>query len=338
MLIFLWGLADEAPLAAVALALRDAGAEFVLLDQRKVLGTRVTMTVDKQVSGSISLGESRIDLEDIAAAYIRPYESRMLSAVRNTKSAAVVQFRAAAVDEMLLNWADITPALVLNRPRHMAVNSSKPYQSQLIRRCGFLVPETLISTTPAAAREFQERHRDVIYKSVSGVRSRVARLAAAHSERLRDIMSCPTQFQEFIPGCDFRAHVIGAEVFASELLCDADDYRYPGDHMLEIRECRLPHSIEERCIALAQSMELPVAGIDLRRTPEDEWYCFEVNPSPAFTFYQEFTGQPIAAAIAKLLIAGSASPASSQYFEPFDSTLPTGDQSPLLVPASFWME
>jgi glutathione synthase/RimK-type ligase-like ATP-grasp enzyme len=261
----------------------------------------------------------------------------MLSGVRNAKNAAVAQTRAAVVDEMLLTWADITPALVLNRPRHMAVNSSKPYQSQLIRRCGFLVPETLISTIPSAALQFQKRHGEVIYKSVSGVRSQVVRLAPTHFERLHDIANCPTQFQEFIPGRDLRAHVIGCEVFASELICDADDYRYPGDETLEIRECRLPHAIEERCIALAQSMELPVAGIDLRRTPEDEWYCFEVNPSPAFTFYQEFTGQPIAEAIATLLIGG-VRPATSQHVVPFDSTLPITDESPLLVPASLWME
>lgn len=48
-------------------------------------------------------------------------------------------------------------------------------------------------------------------------------------------------------------------------------------------------------------MNLPLAGIDLRRTPQDEWYCFEVNPSPAFSFYEQITGQPIARAVALLL-------------------------------------
>ncbi len=48
-------------------------------------------------------------------------------------------------------------------------------------------------------------------------------------------------------------------------------------------------------------MGLLVAGIDLRLTPDDEWYCFEVNPSPGFTFYEDAGGQPIAAAIAGLL-------------------------------------
>jgi glutathione synthase/RimK-type ligase-like ATP-grasp enzyme len=50
-------------------------------------------------------------------------------------------------------------------------------------------------------------------------------------------------------------------------------------------------------------MGLLVSGIDLRVTGKGEWVCFEVNPSPGFTFY-EADGQPIAAAIADLLLAG----------------------------------
>jgi glutathione synthase/RimK-type ligase-like ATP-grasp enzyme len=52
---------------------------------------------------------------------------------------------------------------------------------------------------------------------------------------------------------------------------------------------------------MAAGMRLAVAGIDLRRTPDDRWVCFEVNPSPAFVYYELATGQPIAHAVAHLL-------------------------------------
>ncbi len=58
----------------------------------------------------------------------------------------------------------------------------------------------------------------------------------------------------------------------------------------------------EQLVRLAAGMGLLVAGIDLRVTPDDQWFCFEVNPSPGFTFYEDATGQPIAAAIADLLM------------------------------------
>jgi D-alanine-D-alanine ligase-like ATP-grasp enzyme len=46
---------------------------------------------------------------------------------------------------------------------------------------------------------------------------------------------------------------------------------------------------------------LLVAGIDMRCCADGRWVCFEVNPSPGFSFYEAATGQPIAAAIADLL-------------------------------------
>jgi glutathione synthase/RimK-type ligase-like ATP-grasp enzyme len=53
---------------------------------------------------------------------------------------------------------------------------------------------------------------------------------------------------------------------------------------------------------MAAAMGLALAGIDLRRTDKGEWFCFEVNPSPAFTYYEEATGQPITDAVARLLL------------------------------------
>ena len=32
------------------------------------------------------------------------------------------------------------------------------------------------------------------------------------------------------------------------------------------------------------------AGVDLRRGLDGQYYCFEVNPTPGFMFYQQYTG------------------------------------------------
>ena len=95
----------------------------------------------------------------------------------------------------------------------MAGNNSKPYQLEQIRRQGWSTPETLITTDPEAARDFWERHGNVIYKSVSGIRSRVSRLGPEHRERFTDIGSCPTQFQD-----TFRAAIIGSTSWRTKCL------------------------------------------------------------------------------------------------------------------------
>jgi RimK-like ATP-grasp domain len=297
MLILLWGLPSEGPMAAVYRELRALGVPVLLVDQSNTVETIVELDVDESVSGRIHTSQGDFDLADVTAAYLRPYDPRALFPDEASDSLP----QALLADHILSTWSELTSALVINPLASMASNNSKPYQLQLIRDAGFLVPDTLITTDPQAAEQFWLRHRNVIYKSLSATRSQVSRLGPLHRDRLLDVVSCPTQFQQHIPGRDHRVHVIGSRIFASELVCDADDYRYPGAHPLEIRPADIPAEIQEMCYAIARSLRLPLAGVDLRRTPDGDWYCFEVNPSPAFTYYENATGQPMARTVARLL-------------------------------------
>jgi hypothetical protein len=306
MLTLLWGLVSEGPLAAVLAELDRLGAPTSLIDQREVLETEIDLNVAERVEGTVRMRDQVVDLAEVSSCYLRPYDWQDLPAVANAGSSSSALQHAYAVHDALSCWLEITPGLVVNRLAAMAGNGSKPYQSAQIRQFGFRVPETIVTTDPCAAQEFWERHSCVIYKSVSAVRSRVSRLEAEHLERLNDVAWCPTQFQRYIAGTDYRVHVVGAEVFACEVRSEADDYRYPGAHRVEVKACRVPWEVEDRCRRLAAAMQLFFAGIDLRRShPDGEWYCLEVNPSPGFTYYENTTGLPIANAVARLLAAGA---------------------------------
>ena len=163
---------------------------------------------------------------------------------------------AVELDDASQAWAEVTPALVINRPSAMASNGSKSYQTALIWAAGFEVPDTLVTTDPAAALAFRERHGSVIYKSVSGVRSIVSKFGDGHLERLEDIANCPTQFQEYVAGTDWRVHVVGEEVFASEIICDSDDYRYSArtGRAPDIRAATLAPALAARCRELATTL------------------------------------------------------------------------------------
>ncbi|WP_138501977.1 RimK family alpha-L-glutamate ligase [Nostoc sp. PA-18-2419] len=307
MLVLLWGISEESPLAAVYSELTRVNIPTVFLDQRDILDTELELSVgnvsELPVQGQICTWYQKINLNEITAAYLRPYDSRRLPQIAQAGVNSPAWQHAIAVDDALMGWSEITPAFVINRPSAMAANGCKPYQLEQICSLGFKVPETLVTTDPEAVRAFWQRHGNVIYKSISGIRSQVSRLAAEHLERLENVCWCPTQFQQYIPGRDYRVHVVGAEIFASEVISQADDYRYAAqeDESTEIRACHLPQEVEQQCRGLAKAINLPLCGIDLRRTPEGEWYCFEVNPSPGFTYYQQFTGQGISRAIANLL-------------------------------------
>ena len=125
-------------------------------------------------------------------------------------------------------------------------------------------------------------------------------------ERLGSIRWCPTQFQEQIQGVDVRVHVVGDEVFAALIRTSEVDYRYAArapDGWTRIEATGLEAGVEDRCRVLTAELGLVLSGIDLRLCADGRVVCFEVNASPAFTYY-EAQSQPIAAAVARLLARG----------------------------------
>ena len=306
-MIVLWGVYGDTPLATVNEVLTRQRQQVEFVDQQAILETDFEPTSDVGIQGLLRVGEQLIELDRVAAVYVRPYGLEQLPTLRQFDPQGAEWRKARALVETLHSWTEMTQALVVNRFSAMASNSSKPYQARLIERHGFAIPETLITTDDEAVREFWLRHGTVIYKSISGVRSIVARLTSEHLDRLEHLRWCPTQFQQHIPGTDYRVHVVGDEVFGCEIISSGDDYRYAGRSgaTVSLRACPLEADVAERCVSVVRGLGLAVAGVDLRYHPAGRWFCFEVNPSPAFTYYQSATGQPIGEAIADLLIRGA---------------------------------
>ena len=308
-MILVWGVPGDPPLDSVYAMLLRRGARTLLLDQRADEEATITMEVGACLTGTLSAGGRNVALESISGFYLRPQDRTTFRNSDDQHASTQKEPQrslGAMLDDTLMIVADLSLGVVLNRPDAMAANNSKPYQYAQIRSAGFVVPDTVITTSPDIAREFIRQHERVIYKSVSGVRSIVGELREADTARLTDIRWCPTQLQERIDGVDVRVHVVGDELFACEVRSSAVDYRYAhlSGHRAVVSAIELPDDCAERCLALARGSRLPLAGIDLRRTDDGRWYCFEINPSPGFTFYQNATGAPIDAAIARLLATG----------------------------------
>lgn len=318
-MIVVWGLPRDPPTRQVYEALCRRGAGVRLLDQRATIEADAEMSLDAALSVKLTSRDGALELARCTAAYVRPYDWRALATRRGATPGSPAWERAFAVDRMLLDWAELTDALVVNRPSAMTSNASKPFQAREIRAAGFAVPDTLVTTDPDAVCAFREQHRRVVYKSISGVRSIVSELTDRHVGRLDRVRWCPTQFQELVPGTEYRVHVVGEQTFAAEIESDALDYRYAHRQGLTatMRPARLPDDVAERCVAVTGAIGLAFSGVDLKRTPDGRWYCFEVNPSPGFTYYQEATGQQIDEAVARLLdrgvyVLGSNRPVGSQ--------------------------
>lgn len=297
MIVF-YGRVDDSPLSRAIDAARDTQVAHVVLDMMRLDQDDILVEIgDDGVQGYIIAAHQRISLADIRAVYARPL------ALPLQGNDLLARARAQAFHETFMEWLDMASGLIVNRPAMMESNSSKPFQSQAITAVGFAVPDTLVTNDPAEARKFWQRHGRVIFKSASGIRSIVQELSSVSAQRLEHVRHLPTQFQAYVPGMDIRVHVVGERLFATQAESAATDYRYAGRDGLDtkLKEIALPDQIGAQCIELARRLNLPFCGIDLRRTPEDSYVCFEVNPMPAYSYFEAGTGQPISQVLVELL-------------------------------------
>lgn len=303
-MILFCGIPSETPLARVREHLDRQGIPYVMFNQRQFARMEMSYTLQGgAVTGQLRIGEARYRLEEFRGVYIRLMDDGALPELHAEPPGSPLRQQCRALHDTLTRWCEVTPARVVNRTAAMGSNFSKPYQIQLIRRHGFSVPDTLVTNDPEEALAFREKHGRVIYKSISGIRSIVQTLEEADLPRLARIRYCPTQFQQYVPGTNLRVHVIGQEVIATAIDSDVTDYRYAQSQGGEanLREVELSDAWAQRCIELTESLGLAFAGIDLKVTPEHDAYCFEVNPSPAYSYYESHTGQPISEILAQYL-------------------------------------
>jgi len=280
--VLLWGRADDGVVEAVTEACRSLRVDTLVADGEGI--------VSVGEGDLVTRGGQQRRLADISGVLVRP-------------EAPLISRESTLAFQALDAWSEVTNARVLNRPSAAASNRSKPLQLRLIAESGFAVPDTIATTDPDEVRAFWALHGRVVYKSISGIRSVVAQLTSDHLERLDEVSSCPTQFQQLVAGTDHRVHVVGDDVYACRIHSAAVDYRYAAwsGHVTALAPVRLGDDAAERCVQLTRSLGLDFAGIDLRLDDDGTWWCFEVNTAPGFIWFEEQTGLPISAAVARAL-------------------------------------
>jgi glutathione synthase/RimK-type ligase-like ATP-grasp enzyme len=280
--------------------LQEMDAEVRWVDQNTIpVENHLTQYVkDGKLHGELIIDGEAIDLAKFKGIY-----TRMKSFEHELSLASGYDDFLQAERYVALNlWLQHSPGMVINTPKSQITNGSKPYQSWIIQQYGFKIPRSIITNNPVRAREFIEQHdRQVIFKSVSAERSEVCMVSDESMENLESLTHCPTLFQERVPGIDLRVHTLATgEVLASEIRSESSDYRYDKERSIVPTE--IPENIREICVNITRDLGLYLSGIDVRRTPDGDYYCFEVNPSPAFTWYENQTGQPISQAVANMLV------------------------------------
>lgn len=312
-MILVCGTMADTMIELMCARLDDLSYEYLFFDQVHYPG-RFHLSWELDTCGPrgyVTSPNRKVDVADLTGVYAR-YARYRGGPERPGLSKLERDLTDAEYQLSLMQLLDLLPCVVANRVKASTSNDSKIYQAFLAESFGLRTPRTLVTTDPDEVWEFYEAcDRRVIYKSLSSIRSIVHRLSEEDlRERLARVRHCPTQFQECIDGVDIRVHSVGDRVFATEIVSDVSDYRYAAREgaPLSLHSIDIPDDVAAACTGMASTLGLVLSGIDLRRTPNGEYYCFEVNPSPGFLFYERSTGQPISEAVAHLLRGRASAP------------------------------
>lgn len=295
-------LGDTEDLAAVYVAWTAAqnGVHVLPLPEAR-LGLDWTFRFNDQdpAAGEILAQGRRYPFGSIHGVYVRfhcnpdlPAEWRLSPLQRH----ACISERRAGLHQLL----HALPCPVANLPSAGRSNASKPYQMRLLEQQGFEIPRWICSNDPDQAAAFvASSPNGVIYKAVSGLRSRVRRFDDELRSRLA-AGTTPVILQDYIPGRDVRVHVVSQRVFPTEVRGEGVDYRWEHE-TARYSPTELPDRLAALCCKAAESENLILAGLDFRVTAGDRWFCLEMNPVPSFLPYEAETCQPIAAALVGIL-------------------------------------
>jgi glutathione synthase/RimK-type ligase-like ATP-grasp enzyme len=260
-----------------------------------------------------------LDLGDVGAVWWRRPQPPQVSSAITRPSHRL--FAANEAQEALAGLWHALDVFWVNDPARDHVAHRKAFQLRAAHDVGLRIPRTLITNDPGSARSFADSHgyRGVVYKSFSATEEewRETRLLRPEELSLLDNVSyAPVIFQEYVEAAyDVRVTMVGGDAYAAAI--HSQETEYPVDFRMDIANARiepvsLPEQVEGLLRDLMLRLGLQYGAIDMRRTPDDRYVFLEINPAGQWLFVEQASGQPIANALARLLLSHDRAPAAAR--------------------------
>ncbi|MFE2509155.1 ATP-grasp ribosomal peptide maturase [Streptomyces naganishii] len=204
--------------------------------------------------------------------------------------------------------AALPGCLYVNHPHRIGDAEFKPAGLAAAVQAGFLVPPTLITSSPDAARAFVKRHDSVIYKPLwnpvylmDGA-SAVVKIAEVGADDIDESVAGTAHlFQQRIRKTgDVRVTVIGAKTFCVRIDSDLLDWRTDYSR-LRYTPVEPPPRIEQALHHYMRHFGLVFGAFDFCIDEDGQWWFLECNPSGQWYWLEAETGLPMRAALADLL-------------------------------------
>ncbi|WP_109473259.1 MvdC/MvdD family ATP grasp protein [Ornithinimicrobium cavernae] len=287
--------------------LRARGREVFLLDLAD-LPDRASLSIDPAGSGRVTLRHTggSVDLTRATAVWWRRPQSVVLDAISDPGARG---FAYGEWHEAVRGAYQFLTCPWMNPLHADEVASHKALQLAVAPRLGLRVPETLMTSDEAEAREFvarqEARGARAVYKIFAATHQvwRETRLVGpADLAHLASLHLAPVIFQEYVPAvADIRVTLVGDRVFAMSIAGGPEiDFRL-GLGRARTAAFDLPEPVVSALQAMLRRFDLAYGAVDLRLTPEGELVFLEINPAGEFLFVEAGAGHPITAAVADWL-------------------------------------
>lgn len=179
---------------------------------------------------------------------------------------------------------------------------NKLLQLTVARDVGLTVPETLVSSDPAAIRRFTREHGGtVIAKTLTGLLGtslEAGRVSLASLDRDEELRLSATIFQEEVPGTDhLRVMVFGDEVHAARIRSRELDWRLAND--MDVEPTSMDDWLADALRQVVSRLGLRMGVFDLKLRPDGHPVFLEINPQGQFLFVEGMSDMPLGAAFAR---------------------------------------
>jgi glutathione synthase/RimK-type ligase-like ATP-grasp enzyme len=303
----------------VRVALRDRGHAAFRLNTDE-FPTNVQLITHQSASGSTS--ELRADGQRIHSSEISALWYRRFWPAQALPKSLDPQVRNASIEEsrrVLQGLLVSCPAFVMDRLERVRLAENKQLQLELARQAGLLIPNTLITNDPAAARAFYDQcggsMMTKMMASFAIYRDGRENVVFTNPVRPEDLAAmeglslCPMTFQERIEKqLELRVTVVGQQVFSAAIDSNSlprsqTDWRREGQALQDAWFPQpLPRETERGLLALMDALGLQYGAADFILAPDGRCYFLEINPVGEFFWLELALRLPISSAIADTLL------------------------------------
>ncbi|GGU97049.1 ATP-grasp ribosomal peptide maturase [Actinomadura cremea] len=206
------------------------------------------------------------------------------------------------------------PARWVSHPARLADAEYRPLQMAAAARCGFRVPESIITNRPDAARDFARSGSGVVYKATmhklisEDDRVKLIYTTPVSADAIDDRVATTLHlFQTNVPkSYDVRVAATGSgHVHGVAIRTDdpsgRQDFRVAyGSLTYEVTD--VPCDVARACHAYLRVLGLELGVFDFAVTGDGAWWFLECGPGSQWAWLEDETGAPIANSIADTLL------------------------------------